>query len=91
MDLWIDLVVEYIAPEVIAAQGHTGAVDWWTLGILIYEMMVRIGKGYLCWEGLLTYREQYATTPFKGEERDDTFNNICNQAVYFPESPKISS
>jgi len=33
--------VEYIAPEVIAAQGHTAAVDWWTLGILIYEMIVR--------------------------------------------------
>lgn len=31
---------EYIAPEVIAAQGHTAAVDWWTLGILSYEMMV---------------------------------------------------
>ena len=31
---------EYIAPEVIAAQGHTAAVDWWTLGILIYEMIV---------------------------------------------------
>jgi protein-serine/threonine kinase len=31
---------EYIAPEVIAAQGHTTAVDWWMLGILIYEMIV---------------------------------------------------
>ncbi|KAG2117679.1 Pkinase-domain-containing protein [Suillus cothurnatus] len=30
---------EYIAPEVIAAQGHTAVVDWWTLGILIYEMI----------------------------------------------------
>ncbi|KAJ3410791.1 hypothetical protein HDV05_003220 [Chytridiales sp. JEL 0842] len=30
---------EYIAPEVIRGNGHTSAVDWWTLGILIYEMM----------------------------------------------------
>jgi serine/threonine protein kinase len=37
---------EYIAPEVIAAQGHTAAVDWWTLGILIYEMIVRVA--YSC-------------------------------------------
>ena len=29
---------EYIAPEVILNQGHGKAVDWWTLGILIYEM-----------------------------------------------------
>ncbi|KAF9895859.1 serine/threonine protein kinase, AGC, partial [Lobosporangium transversale] len=30
---------EYIAPEVINGTGHTSAVDWWTLGILIYEML----------------------------------------------------
>lgn len=30
---------EYIAPEVISGKGHTAAVDWWTLGILIYEML----------------------------------------------------
>ncbi|CAO3698410.1 unnamed protein product [Rhizopus stolonifer] len=30
---------EYIAPEVIRGCGHTSAVDWWTLGILIYEML----------------------------------------------------
>ena len=32
---------EYIAPEVIKGNGHTSAVDWWTLGVLLYEMMVR--------------------------------------------------
>ena len=31
---------EYIAPEVIKGCGHTSAVDWWTLGILVYEMIV---------------------------------------------------
>ncbi|KAH6571296.1 hypothetical protein BASA62_003947 [Batrachochytrium salamandrivorans] len=30
---------EYIAPEVIRANGHTSNVDWWTLGILLYEML----------------------------------------------------
>lgn len=30
---------EYIAPEVIRGCGHTSAVDWWTLGILVYEML----------------------------------------------------
>ncbi|ORY28666.1 Pkinase-domain-containing protein, partial [Neocallimastix californiae] len=27
------------APEVIKGEGHTSTVDWWTLGILIYEMI----------------------------------------------------
>ncbi|EPB88109.1 AGC/RSK/RSK-UNCLASSIFIED protein kinase [Mucor circinelloides 1006PhL] len=30
---------EYIAPEVIRSWGHSSSVDWWTLGILIYEML----------------------------------------------------
>ncbi|KAI1434833.1 camp-dependent protein kinase catalytic subunit [Xylaria sp. CBS 124048] len=30
---------EYLAPEVIQNKGHTTAVDWWALGILIYEFV----------------------------------------------------
>jgi len=30
---------EYIAPEVIHGNGHSSAVDWWTVGILVYEMI----------------------------------------------------
>uniref|UniRef100_A0A0G4FND1 Protein kinase domain-containing protein n=1 Tax=Chromera velia CCMP2878 TaxID=1169474 RepID=A0A0G4FND1_9ALVE len=31
---------EYIAPEVLLNKGHGKPVDWWTMGILIYEMLV---------------------------------------------------
>jgi len=31
---------EYIAPEVLLNKGHGKPVDWWTMGILIYEMIV---------------------------------------------------
>jgi len=30
---------EYIAPEVIQGSGQTSSVDWWTFGILMYEMI----------------------------------------------------
>jgi len=31
---------EYLAPEVLLSKGHGKGVDWWTLGILVYEMLV---------------------------------------------------
>eukprot|EP00808_Paulinella_micropora_P019559 g16848.t1 len=31
---------DYLAPEMIACKGHGKGVDWWTVGIFIYEMLV---------------------------------------------------
>jgi len=57
---------EYIAPEVIRGTGHTSSVDWWTLGILLYEML-------------------FGATPFKGPNRNATFNNVLkNDVTFFP-------
>ncbi|CAL9772865.1 unnamed protein product [Musa acuminata subsp. burmannicoides] len=30
---------EYLAPEIIKGEGHGSAVDWWTFGILLHELL----------------------------------------------------
>ncbi|KAJ6921223.1 hypothetical protein NC652_015204 [Populus alba x Populus x berolinensis] len=31
--------VEYMAPEIVQGRGHDKAADWWSAGILLYEML----------------------------------------------------
>ncbi|CAG2183588.1 unnamed protein product, partial [Oppiella nova] len=34
--------VEYMAPEIISRKGHTTAVDWWSFGVLMFEMLTGV-------------------------------------------------
>ncbi|CAJ0882876.1 16466_t:CDS:2, partial [Entrophospora sp. SA101] len=54
---------EYIAPEVIKGCGHTSAVDWWTLGILIYEMLY----------GFTPFKGQNRNTTFSNILRNEVY------------------
>jgi serum/glucocorticoid-regulated kinase 2 len=41
---------EYLSPEVITGEGHNKSCDWWSFGILIYEMSC--GRPPFCHEDL---------------------------------------
>ena len=50
---------EYLAPEVINGEGHDSSVDWWSLGILMYELVYGFtpfrSAGLLCLVILLSH------------------------------------
>lgn len=37
---------EYLAPEVITNKSYGKAVDWWTLGVIMYEMLIGVPPFY---------------------------------------------
>ncbi|XP_073007998.1 serine/threonine-protein kinase OXI1-like [Typha latifolia] len=51
---------DYVAPEIIQGNGHDFAVDWWGLGVVLYEML-------------------YGRTPFRGQNRKETFYRILTK------------
>ena len=37
---------EYLAPEILTRSGHGAGVDWWSLGMLLYEMLTGLPPWY---------------------------------------------
>ena len=39
-------MAEYLSPEMLNGAGHDYSVDWWSFGILTYELLVGIPPFY---------------------------------------------
>ncbi|CAL8102978.1 unnamed protein product [Orchesella dallaii] len=70
---------EYLAPEVIMAKGYGKAVDWWAVGVLIYEMVSGRSPFYAeqplqIYEKIVAGKVKFPN--FMGEDCKDIVKNI---------------
>eukprot|EP00163_Fabomonas_tropica_P034758 TRINITY_DN979_c0_g2_i1.p1 TRINITY_DN979_c0_g2~~TRINITY_DN979_c0_g2_i1.p1 ORF type:complete len:446 (-),score=149.24 TRINITY_DN979_c0_g2_i1:336-1673(-) len=54
---------EYMAPEIVSGKSYGKAVDWWTLGTLLYEMLVGVPPFYS--ENVNTMYQKILTAPLR--------------------------
>lgn len=78
---------EYLAPEVISHKGHHKSVDWWAVGILIYEMMIGVTPFYNKNRNMMLSKIQFAKivfpdkTKYKIDYSDEVQDLICRLLV----------
>lgn len=74
---------EYLAPEVIQSKGHSTAVDWWALGILIYEFLIGFTPFWHHSSSLEIYKHilnkpvTFPAHPVISPEAEDIIRQLC--------------
>nr|XP_054392879.1 ribosomal protein S6 kinase beta-1-like isoform X6 [Pongo abelii] len=64
--------IKYMVPEILMRSGHNRAVDWWSLGAFMYDMLTgAVGA-------------QLKAPPFTGENRKKTIDNILKCKLNLP-------
>lgn len=66
---------EYLAPELVQQKGHDKSIDYWALGILIYEML----------EGRSPFTDPNVVPDDEAEYQKLVFNNIIRGEFEFSE------
>jgi serine/threonine protein kinase len=60
---------EYLAPEMLVANGYDKAVDWWAVGTLMYEMLVGVTPFFNRNQNVLLQKIQTAKVVFPDRKR----------------------
>lgn len=69
---------EYLAPEILENKGHGKAVDWWSLGTLLYEMLCGLPPYYDTNVQRMYHKILHA--PLKFPKSENPSRNLSNPA-----------
>ncbi|NXU66753.1 KS6B2 kinase, partial [Horornis vulcanius] len=69
--------IEYMAPEILVRSGHNRAVDWWSLGALMYDMLTGSASPTAAPSSL-------GIPPFTAENRKKTIDKILKGKLVLP-------
>lgn len=67
---------EYLAPEIILGRGYGKSVDWWSFGVVLYEM----SAGYTPFE-----RRHIEARHARSSNTMSLFDRICTLDIIYPE------
>lgn len=75
---------EYVAPEIILDRGHDRAADYWTLGVLIYELLIgrtpfRDKNQMKIYQNILAGINAIKMTPKIPKSAQNLIKNLCKQ------------
>ena len=88
------------APELLFGKGYTKVVDWWTLGILLYEMLTVSARALrgarratarcsgLSWSSVRMGMWLQGLPPFYSEDVNEMYRKILYDELTFP--PEVS-
>lgn len=87
---------EYLAPEMISQVGHNFSVDWWALGILIYEMRIGVTPFFNKNKNLLLTKIQRAKVIFPDKEKynldySDEFVDIVEKLLHKNQKQRLGN
>lgn len=71
-------LIQFIAPEMIVGSGHDHTLDWWALGILLYEMIIGIPPFYNKNKHQMYYYIQHA--PIRWPEKEKHGLSVSEEA-----------
>lgn len=61
---------EYVSPEMLDGTGHDKTLDWWGVGILIFELLAGIPPFYSKDTDKMFYKIQYSEVPWPDKKKN---------------------